>query len=104
LKYPKAQPLRDDVKVRAHVALLMKSKRNEQATSIPMQAQVEEMYFYLILSFSYVTLLRWMLHDLLASQSAQKPKRGSLRYQNTIPSEFKALYYVDWVALLIRFP
>jgi hypothetical protein len=100
LKYPKAQPLRDDVKVRAHVALLMKSKRNEQATSIPMQAQVEEMYFYLILSFSYVTLLRWML----ASQSAQKPKRGSLRYQNTIPSEFKALYYVDWVALLIRFP
>jgi hypothetical protein len=32
------------------VATLMKLKRNEVATSIIIQAQVEEMYFYLILS------------------------------------------------------
>jgi hypothetical protein len=42
LKYPKSQPLRDDAKAKAHIAPLMKSKRNKVATIIIVKAQVEE--------------------------------------------------------------
>jgi hypothetical protein len=41
---------RNDVKVKAHVATLMKMKRRKVATLIIMQALVEEMYFCLILN------------------------------------------------------
>jgi hypothetical protein len=43
MKYLKSQPLRYDAKAKAHVATLMKSKRNEVATIIIVQAQIEEM-------------------------------------------------------------
>jgi hypothetical protein len=42
-KYPKSQPLGAYAKAKARVVTLMKSKRNNVATIIIMQAQVEEM-------------------------------------------------------------
>jgi hypothetical protein len=50
LKYLKSQHLWVDAQARKNVATLMKAKRNKVTTLIIMQAQVEEIRFYLILS------------------------------------------------------
>jgi hypothetical protein len=50
LNYHKSQALGNDAEIKAHVAALMKIKREEVTTFIIIQAQVEEVHFYLILS------------------------------------------------------
>jgi hypothetical protein len=65
LKYPKSQPLRVNVKAKAHVATLIKSKRNEVTTITIMQAQVEEIYFIFNLECRHTALSSGMLLGLL---------------------------------------
>jgi hypothetical protein len=51
VKYSKSQPLIVNVEARSNVAALRKSKRNEVARIIIVQAQVEEMYFIFNLEY-----------------------------------------------------
>jgi hypothetical protein len=72
----------------------MKSKRSEAATINIVQAQVEEIYF--IFNFEYMFALSRGLSLGLQTKSQcslkyLKPKRESLRDQNTFLSEFKTL-------------
>jgi hypothetical protein len=92
VKYSKSQSLRVNDKARSSVATIMKSKRYEVATINSVQAQVK-MYFIFNLEYRYVALSRGILHGLpTKSQCALKylkPKRESLRDQNTFLSEFE---------------
>jgi hypothetical protein len=75
------------------VATLIKSKRDEAATINVVQAQVEGMHFIFILKFSQAALSRGILHELSTKSQCSlkylKPKRETLRDQNTFLSEFK---------------
>jgi hypothetical protein len=92
VKYSKSQSLRVNDKARSSVATIMKSKRYKVATINSVQAQVE-MYFIFNLEYRYAALSRGILHGLpTKSQCALKylkPKRESLRDQNTFLSEFE---------------
>jgi hypothetical protein len=94
-KHYKSQSLRVNTKERSHVATLMKSKRSEAATINIVQAQVEEIYFIFNFEYMFAALSREMSLGLQTKSQCSlkylKPKRESLRDQNTFLSEFKIL-------------
>jgi hypothetical protein len=79
VKYSKSQPLKVNAKARSNVATLIKSKRNEVVTINLVQAQVEEIHFYLMLSIGMPLYQEGYHMDCQQSLNAQHSLKTQVR-------------------------